>query len=75
MTTKTEQEFMIDCIVTDLATYLMRDYNIDEAEALRTIFNSEYYERLVDLSTEFYIESSAYNYRYLLHELEFGKVA
>lgn len=75
MTTKTEQDFMIDCIVTDLAVYLMRDYGLSEAEALRTIFTSEYYERLVDVSTGFYIESSAYNYHYLKHEIEFGKVA
>ena len=75
MTTKTEQNFMIDCIVTDLATYLTNDYGCDEAEALRTIYNSEYYTRLADTSSGFYIESSAYNYHFLRHELDYGKVA
>lgn len=75
MTTKTEQDFMIDCIVTDLITYLINDYGLGEAEALNTVFNSEYYTRLVDTSTDLYIESSAYNYRLLRHELDYGKVA
>ena len=75
MTTKIEQNFMIDCILTDLAIYLMRDYGYDEAEALQTVYNSEYYTRLVDTSTSFYTESSAYNYHFLRHELEYGKVA
>lgn len=75
MTTMIEQDFMVDCIVTDLATYLMQDYGIDEAEALRTIYNSEYYFKLVDTTTGFYIESSAYNYHYLKHEIDYGKVA
>ncbi len=74
MTTKTEQAFMIDCIVADLAIYLMRDYHLDEEEALRTIYNSEYYERLSDPSTGFFIESSPYNYHHLRHELQYGTV-
>lgn len=74
MTTKAEQDFMIDCILTDLVVYLMKDYGMSEAEAMRTVYGSEYYERLVDLETGFYMESSAYNYRYLCHEMEYGKV-
>ena len=74
MTTKTEQDFMIDCILTDLALLLMQDYNMSETEAMRTVYGSEYYGRLVDLETGFYMESSAYNYRYLRHEMEYGKV-
>lgn len=72
MTTQTEQDFMVDCIVTDLATYLMRDYGMSEAEALRTIYNSEHYNRLTDPTTGFYIESSPYNYQYLKQELHNG---
>lgn len=75
MTTKTEQNFMIDCIVTDLVTYIMNDYGLNEAEAMSAVFNSEYYNRLVDTSTDLYIESSAYNYHLLRHELDYGKVA
>ena len=66
---------MIDCIVTDLVTYLITDYNLSETEAMSTVFNSEYYTRLVDTSTDLYIESSAYNYYLLRHELDYGKVA
>ncbi|MBO4740111.1 MAG: hypothetical protein J5605_00535 [Bacteroidales bacterium] len=75
MTTKNEQNFLIDCIITDLATFLMKDYGVDEAGALRTIYNSEYYSRLADISTGFYLDSSLYNYHYLRHELEHDKIA
>lgn len=75
MTTQIEKNFMIDCIVTDLATFLIRDYHFNEAEALRTIYSSEYYDRLSDTATGFYTESSLYNYHYLRHELEYGKIA
>ena len=70
MTTPTEQKFMIDCIVTDISLYLMRDYGVSEEKALATIYNSNYYLRLSDTSTGFFVESSAYNYSYLRKELE-----
>ena len=75
MTTQTEKNFMIDCILSDLATYLTRDYGMTIEEALSTVYNSEYYERLNNPETGFYCESSPYNYRYLQREIEYGKPA
>ena len=74
MTTKAEQDFMIDCILSDLTTYLMQDYGMTIENALSTIYNSEYYERLNNPDTGFYHESSPYNYHYLQHEIEYGKL-
>lgn len=73
MTTKSEQDFMIDCIMSDLTVYLMRDYNITMEKALSTIYNSEYYNRLNNIDTGLYCESSPYNYHFLQHEIESGK--
>lgn len=70
MTTQSEQAFMIDCIMSDLASYLMRDYNMTIEKALATIYNSKYYDRLNNIDTGLYCESSPYNYHYLQHEIE-----
>ena len=70
-----EQKFLIDCIITDLVSLLVRDHNMTVNEALSTIFASDYYEQLNNLDTELYLRSSLNNYHYLLHELKFGKTA
>jgi hypothetical protein len=75
MTTQTEREFMIDSIIADLTTYLMQDYNMSVEKALSTIYNSEYYDRLNNINTGLYYESSPYNYHYLKHEIDYGKMA
>lgn len=75
MTTQSEQEFMIDCIMSDLTAYLMRDYSMSIEKALSTIYNSKYYNFLNDTNTGLYCESSLYNYHYLKHEIEFGRTA
>lgn len=75
MTTKTEQQFMIDSLIADLVVFVMRDYRQSEEKAMATIFNSEYYERLNDLESGLYVEGSIYNYHLLKHELDFGKIA
>lgn len=75
MTTQTEQEFMIDCIMSDLTEYLMRDYGMTVEKALSTIYNSEYYDRLNNINTGLYSESSPYNYHYLQQEIESSKIA
>ena len=66
---------MIDCILSDLATYLIQDYGMTVEKAMATIYNSEYYERLNNLDTGLYCESSPYNYHQLQHEIEYGKIA
>lgn len=75
MTTQTEQEFMIDCIMSDLTAYLMHDYDMTLEKALSTIYNSEYYDRLNNTDSGLYYESSPYNYHYLQHEIESNRTA
>ena len=38
-----EQKFLIDCIIADLAFYLMEDEGMTVNEALGTVYDSEYY--------------------------------
>ena len=70
-----EQQFLIDCIIDDVASYLIDDMGITILESLDIIYNSQFYDKLSDVSTCLYRQSSRYNYEYLKHELNFGKIA
>ncbi|MBR1667586.1 MAG: hypothetical protein IJ693_04815 [Bacteroidaceae bacterium] len=70
-----EQKFLIDCIIDDIANYLIEDEHLSILEALDVVYNSQFYEKLTDLDTGLYFQSSAYNYEYLKQELKYGKVA
>ena len=43
-----DEQFMIECITTELTEYVMRDYHIGMKEALDMVYNSETYSKLID---------------------------
>ena len=51
----------------------MFDYSI--TEALDVVYNSQLYEKILDLETGLYYQSAGYNYELLRNELLTGKVA
>lgn len=71
----TEQKFLIESMIDDIARYLIEENNMSILEALDIVYNSELYEKLVDLETGLYCQSPAYCYEYLKHELKYGKIA
>ncbi len=72
MTEKTQ--FLIDCLVERLTMFLMRDDEIPLVEALSVVYNSQLYEKIMDLETGLYYQSPTYNYRLLRNELTMGKI-
>ncbi len=68
-----EQKFLIDCIIADLAFYLVEDEGMSVNDALNTVYNSDYYFLLNNLDTELYLRGSLNNYHYLRRELDSGK--
>ena len=44
-------------------------------DALRTLYTSDTYSKLIDLSTGLYSQSTAYVYEYLDKELSTGKMS
>jgi hypothetical protein len=68
-----EQKFLIDCIIADLAFYLMEDEGMTVNDALGTVYDSEYYNLLNNLDTGLYLRGSLNNYHYLRRELDYGK--
>lgn len=66
---------MINAHIKDMATWLMEDYKYSLEEALDCVYNSELFEKLKDLSTGLYYQSSGYNYELLKNEILYGKIA
>lgn len=71
---ETKIKFLIDSLVEDMAKYLMEEKCLSLIDALDTIYNSQTYEKITDLSTGLYFQSSDYNYNLLQHEMKYGKV-
>ena len=70
----TETKFLISVLVEKLTIQVMNDYNLSEAEALDLIYNSQLYEKILDLETGLYYQSANYNYELLKSEIEYGKI-
>jgi hypothetical protein len=68
------QETLIEYIIQDIIAYLMEDYNINWIEALKKFCVSEVFDKLNDIQTGLYLESSAYVYQLYQDEVKFGKI-
>lgn len=64
---------MINARIKDMVMWLMEDFKYSLEEALDCVYNSELFERLQNLETGLYYESSGYNYELLKDELKYGK--
>ena len=69
-----ETKFLISVLIEKLTIKAMEDYNLSEAEALDLIYNSQLYEKILDLETGLYSQSANYNYELLKSEIEYGKI-
>lgn len=70
-----ETSFLIDSLVEQLASKLVEDYEISVPQALELVYNSQLYEKIMDLETGLYYQSAKYNYELLRHEIKYGKIA
>ena len=66
---------LINAHIKDMATWLMEDFKYSIEEALDCDYNSELFEKLQNLSTGLYYQSSGYNYELLKNEIKYGKIA
>ena len=65
---------MINARIKDMVMWLMEDFKYSLEEALDCVYNSALFERLQNLETGLYYESSGYNYELLKDELKYGKI-
>ena len=66
---------MIEEISKDIVLLLMEEQGMSLEEAMRTLYTSDTYDRLSNLRTGLYAQSTAYVYEYLEEELATGKIA
>ena len=61
---------LINARIKDMAMWLMEDFKYSLEEALDCVYNSELFEKLQDLETGLYYQSSGYNYELLKEEIK-----
>ena len=69
-----KQEQLIEYIVQDIVDMLTTDQNIEYDEAMNKFYNSKVFEKLHDMETGLYLESSEYIYDLFKDEMNFGYI-
>lgn len=67
--TKNQIQFIINCDVEEIVSLLQEDYNLSLIDAFGIVYNSDLYNKLVDLKNGLYIQSPLYQYEYLKDEI------
>lgn len=71
----TKETFMVEEISKDIVLLLMKEHGMSMEDAMRTLYTSDTYDRLSNLRTGLYTQSTAYVYEYLEKELTTGKMS
>ena len=66
---KKQIDFIINCDVEEIVSYLQEDYGMKIIDAFNTVYNSNIYKKLIDTETGLYIQSPLYIYDYLKEEI------
>lgn len=69
-----ETRFLIDSLVEQLTLMAMDEYKLPMVKALELVYNSQLYDKIMDLETGLYYQSARYNYELLRHEVRYGKI-
>ena len=64
-----EFQFVMDCDVESLVSFLQEDYHLPLSEAFEKVYGSKIFEKLKDRKTGLYLQSPAYIYTFLTEEL------
>ncbi len=64
-----EFQFVMDCDVEELVSYLQEDYHLSLSDAFEKVYSSKIFEKLKDRQTGLYLQSPAYIYGYLQEEM------
>lgn len=65
-----DEQFMIECITTELVEYVMTEFHYDLENALNVVYNSKTYSLLCESRTGLYYQSPLYVYDYLKAEIQ-----
>lgn len=68
----TKQEQLVEYQIQDIIEYIVMNIQIEYDEAMHIFYNSQTFDRLTDIETGLYLESSAYVYGLFQDERNFG---
>ncbi len=69
-----KKELLIEFILQDVVAFILEDQKIDIEEAMYIFYNSSIFNKLHDIETGLYLESSAYIYEILKDEVTTGEL-
>ena len=69
-----ETKFLLDTLTKNLVLKVIEEFGYNIQEAMSVVYNSQLYEKVLDLETGLYYQSAEYNYELLRHELLNGKI-
>ena len=64
-----EFQFVMDCDVESLVSFLQEDYHLPLPVAFEKVYSSKIFEKLKDRKTGLYLQSPAYIYDFLKEEM------
>ncbi len=70
----TKQAQLVEYSIQDIVEYIVGDLGIEYDKAMQLFYNSQTFDKLTDVDTGLYLESSAYVYTIFQDELNFGSV-
>lgn len=65
---------MIEYSIQDIIEYIVWDFKMEYDQAMQIFYNSQTFDKLLDIETGLYLESSAYVYGIFQNERNFGKI-
>ena len=68
-------QLLKDELATELAGFLVDDFQLTPQEAIDMLYTSETFERLQDNATGLYYQSAGYVYSFLQNEIKKARVA
>lgn len=68
----TKQEQLVEYQIQDIIDYIVTDIQIEYDKAMQLFYNSQTFDKLTDIETGLYLESSAYVYGLFQDERNFG---
>lgn len=69
-----KQEQLVEFNVQDIISYIVEDTGVEFDEAMNQFYLSETFDKLQDLETGLYLESSAYVYDMYQDEVKEGRI-
>lgn len=70
----TKQEQLIEYNIQDIIEYIVQDFRLEYDQAMKIFYNSQTFDKLMDIETGLYLESSAYVYGIFQDERNFGNL-